>query len=87
MDEKDERKSPPFLSWIFDSAGIEEPHIRSFFILYYLVSLYIRFRFSQKSTNRYSWKFAYLESFKLRNLTENKEFNNKITPLYEKEGN
>jgi hypothetical protein len=32
--------SSPFLGWIFDSAGIEEPHIRSLFILDYLVSLH-----------------------------------------------
>jgi hypothetical protein len=34
------KSSSPFLGWIFDSAGIEEPHIRSFFILDYLVTLH-----------------------------------------------
>jgi hypothetical protein len=34
------KSSSPFLGWIFDSAGIEEPHIRSLFILDYLVSLH-----------------------------------------------
>ncbi len=45
------KSSSPFLGWIFDSTGIEKPHIRSFFILDYLVTLHIRL--SQKSAGRW----------------------------------
>ncbi len=38
-------------------------------------------------TVRYSFKAEYVEGFKLRNLTENKDFNNKKLGLFLVEGN